>query len=180
MKALGVPGNQPAAVDVISGACLMIRRAVFDEVGQFSAGYFMYAEDTDLCYKVARSGWRNYFVGDQTVIHHGGRSSSSRPDHFAAVMMRESRLTFMRTRRGQTYAFCYRGSTTVVAAARILMLVAALPFANKASSLAKWFKILRWSIGLESWASTYKPRLSTSSAKPVPRQASAAPKAEQI
>jgi GT2 family glycosyltransferase len=180
MQALGAPGNQPAVVEVISGACLMIRRAVFEQVGQFSVGYFMYAEDTDLCYKVAQSGWRNYFVGGATVIHHGGRSSSSRPDHFAAVMMRESRLTFMRTRRGRGYAFCYRCATTLIAAVRILMLVAALPFTNVARSLVKWFKILRWSLGLESWASTYKPRLSTSSAKPLSRQASAAPEAEQI
>lgn len=180
MQALGASGTQPAAVDVVSGACLMIRRVVFEQVGQFSMDYFMYAEDSDLCYKVARSGWRNYFIGDATVIHHGGRSSCSRSDHFAAVMMRESRFTFMLTRRGRAYAFCYRCTTSLVSAVRILILAPAIPFAKVAGSLGKWFKILRWSLGLESWTSNYGTDLSRSSAKPLRRQTSASPKAEQV
>ncbi len=173
-RPLFVPSNQPSAVDSVSGACLMIRRIVFEQVGQFNTDYFMYAEDRDLCYKVARAGWRTYFVGDATVIHHGGRSSSQRPNHFAAVLMQESTATFMRAQHGRAYAFCYRCSTVFVSVARILLLVTALTFAARKSqrqkvqrSLGKWFNILRWSVGLENWARMRTHAVSSSAAQPV-------------
>lgn len=61
----------PAKVEVVSGACMMIRRDVFEQVGMFSEEYFMYAEDLDLCRKVVRAGFNNYYVGAATIIHHG-------------------------------------------------------------------------------------------------------------
>ena len=39
----------PVEVDMVSGACLMIKRQVVVAVGLFDPGYFMYAEDLDLC-----------------------------------------------------------------------------------------------------------------------------------
>src|SRR4029077_806649 len=90
----------PVCVDAVSGACLMIKRSVFESVQMFSPDYFMYSEDLDLCFKVARAGWKNYYVGDATVIHHGGRSSSATNESsFATVMMRESLRRFFRIRR---------------------------------------------------------------------------------
>src|SRR2546422_8923566 len=44
--------EEPSEVEVVSGACLMIRRDVFETVGLFSEDYFMYAEDVDLCFKI--------------------------------------------------------------------------------------------------------------------------------
>src|ERR1019366_1850950 len=69
----------PAEVEVISGACLMIKREVFERVGCFTEDYFMYAEDLDLCYKVHRAGFRNYYVKEASLIHYGGKSSSPLP-----------------------------------------------------------------------------------------------------
>jgi GT2 family glycosyltransferase len=43
-------------VEVITGACMLLRREVFERVGMFSEDYFMYAEDIDLNYKVRRAG----------------------------------------------------------------------------------------------------------------------------
>ncbi len=183
MRPLYEPRSQPSIVDIVSGACLMIRRIVFEQVGQFNTDYFMYAEDMDLCYKVARAGWRNYFVGDATVIHHGGRSSSSRPNHFASIMMWESKLTFMRARHGRAYAFCYQCAAATMSVARLVVLTAALPFTIRKSrretvrgTLAKWFKILRWSIGLESWASTYTQ---APAANPIRQEPPSTPKAAE-
>src|SRR5579872_7241306 len=46
-------------VEVISGACMLLRRQVFQQVGMFSEEYFMYAEDIDLNYKVKSAGFTN-------------------------------------------------------------------------------------------------------------------------
>jgi GT2 family glycosyltransferase len=184
MRPLYSRGSRVAVVDIISGACLMVRRIVFEQVGQFSMDYFMYAEDMDLCYKVIRAGWRNYFVRDAEVIHHGGRSSSIRPNYFAAMMMRESKLTFMRIWHGRAYALCYQWATAIMSIARLLILAVALPLATilrqrqkVQKSIAKWFKILLWSVGFEKWVRTYVHPLSASGARSPRQDATTAPKA---
>ena len=84
-----------AQVEVISGACQMIRRELFDRVGRFDTSYFMYAEDADLCLRTHRSNSRNYYVGCAVVIHHGGQSSGTiSGGSFSAIMMRESLIAF--------------------------------------------------------------------------------------
>ena len=45
----------PATVEALSGAALMVRRAVMDEVGLLDEAFFMYAEDTDWCYRIRPS-----------------------------------------------------------------------------------------------------------------------------
>ena len=47
-------------VDVIPGACMLLRRKVFEQVGMFSEDYFMYAEDLDLNFKLKAAGFTNY------------------------------------------------------------------------------------------------------------------------
>ncbi|MEP6715438.1 MAG: glycosyltransferase family 2 protein, partial [Terriglobia bacterium] len=64
-----------AEVEVISGACLMVKRHVFEEISQFTERYFMYAEDLDLCRKIVRAGYKNLYTGQAKVIHYGGGSS---------------------------------------------------------------------------------------------------------
>jgi N-acetylglucosaminyl-diphospho-decaprenol L-rhamnosyltransferase len=69
----------PIQVDWVSGACMVLRRETWDEVGGFDEGYFMYAEDMDLCLRVARAGWRVVFDGGARVEHTVGGSTRHRP-----------------------------------------------------------------------------------------------------
>jgi GT2 family glycosyltransferase len=61
--------NQPTAVDSISGAAFALRKTLWDSLGGFDPGYFMYYEDTDL-------SWRAWLLGLATclppnaVVHH--------------------------------------------------------------------------------------------------------------
>jgi GT2 family glycosyltransferase len=55
-----------------TGACLLIRRRAFDEVGGFDPGFFMYHEDADLCLRMRRRGWRLAFEPRARVVHAGG------------------------------------------------------------------------------------------------------------
>ncbi len=74
--ALFSESKNPVPVEVISGACMLLKRDVFERAGMFTEDYFMYAEDLDLCFKVKALGLRNYFVGQARVIHHGSQSSN--------------------------------------------------------------------------------------------------------
>lgn len=129
MRPLFDHAGEPARVDVVSGACLLIKRQVFERVGGFGTQYFMYSEDVDLCYKVKEAGWVTVFVGGAEVVHHGGRSSALRPvTQFAAVLIRESRFQFLRLARGNVYALAYRAITAANAVCRLALLLVLFPF----------------------------------------------------
>jgi GT2 family glycosyltransferase len=66
-------------VDWVSGACLMVRRPLFEQIGLLDEGYFMYIEDVDLCQRVHRAGYRIVYFPETSVIHHIGRSSRTLP-----------------------------------------------------------------------------------------------------
>jgi N-acetylglucosaminyl-diphospho-decaprenol L-rhamnosyltransferase len=57
------------------GAALAIRRQPFTAIGGFDTSYFMYAEETDLCYRLRAAGWDIHFVPDATIVHTGGAST---------------------------------------------------------------------------------------------------------
>ena len=61
----------------LSGACLLVRRSAFDEVGGFDTGYFMYFEDVDLGYRLGKAGYRNVYEPAATVTHSGAHSTTS-------------------------------------------------------------------------------------------------------
>ena len=67
------------AVDWVSGACFVVRRDAFEEVGGFDEAYFMYAEDVDLCWRLGRAGWRVAYVTGAEVTHLQGVSTDRHP-----------------------------------------------------------------------------------------------------
>jgi len=66
-------------VDWVSGACLMVRRSLFEQIGLLDEGYFMYIEDVDLCQRVHRAGYTVVYLPQTSVVHHIGRSSRTLP-----------------------------------------------------------------------------------------------------
>ncbi len=64
--------EEPVEVDAVSGACLMIRRDVFKEIGGFDEGYFLHCEDLDLCISAKRRGWKVFSCPDAKVFHSKG------------------------------------------------------------------------------------------------------------
>jgi N-acetylglucosaminyl-diphospho-decaprenol L-rhamnosyltransferase len=71
--ALG-PGG---AVDWVSGACMLIRRRAFEQVGGFDEGYWMYWEDADICRRLSDLGWETMLCTDAQARHQTGSSGRS-------------------------------------------------------------------------------------------------------
>jgi GT2 family glycosyltransferase len=59
----------PVEADWMLGGFLMLRRTMFEELGGFDEGYFLYGEDIDLCYRAWRSGWSCWYVPAAVVEH---------------------------------------------------------------------------------------------------------------
>jgi N-acetylglucosaminyl-diphospho-decaprenol L-rhamnosyltransferase len=92
--------DQPTEVDWVSGACFLARRSVLDEVGGFDEGYFMFAEDMDLCWRVNRAGWRVGFEPSAEVTHHEGVSRRRHPYGMALAHHRSALRFASRTTSG--------------------------------------------------------------------------------
>lgn len=65
------------AVPVISGACMLVSRELWDRLGGFDPVFFLYGEDADFCLRAAAAGYRPMVTGRAVCQHPGGRSSSS-------------------------------------------------------------------------------------------------------
>lgn len=61
----------------LSGACLLVRRSAFEELGGFDDGYFMYFEDVDLGYRLGKAGYRNVYEPASVVTHTGAHSTTA-------------------------------------------------------------------------------------------------------
>jgi GT2 family glycosyltransferase len=148
-------------VEVLSGACIMANREAFEAVGGFTEQYFMYGEDADLCFKIARSGRIVYYTPETSIIHHGGGCSRQAKNNFSNVMLRESIYRFLKLNRGPLSASVYRGSMAISSVIRLPLIFLLLPISGSrvirhgSGSLGKWLSILRWGLGLESWVQTY-------------------------
>jgi GT2 family glycosyltransferase len=69
-------------VGVVMGAFMLIRRKVFETVGLFDEDYFMYAEETDFCYRARQLGYSTFFFPEASVIHLGGGSAQDSQKYF--------------------------------------------------------------------------------------------------
>jgi len=67
--------NEMAEVDVITGAFLLAKKVVYEKIGGLDEAYFMYGEDIDLCYTFLRNGYKNFYYGKVSILHHKGEST---------------------------------------------------------------------------------------------------------
>jgi N-acetylglucosaminyl-diphospho-decaprenol L-rhamnosyltransferase len=70
-------GERTRSVDWVSGACMLVRRRAFDEVGGFDEGYWMYWEDADLCRRLRDHGWETMLCVEAGARHSTGSSGRS-------------------------------------------------------------------------------------------------------
>ncbi len=69
--------NPRQKLDWITGAFMVIPRKVFMEAGQFDENIFMYTEEMELAYRIAKLGYKTYYESLSQIIHLGGASGGS-------------------------------------------------------------------------------------------------------
>ena len=67
-------GQYDQDVDIFwaSGACLFIRKTVFEEAGKLDEDFFAHQEEIDLCWRIQNMGYRIRYISDSTIYHLGG------------------------------------------------------------------------------------------------------------
>lgn len=94
-------------VDWCVGACLMLRRAALEAVGDLDERFFMYSEDEDLCLRLRAAGWAVLHATSLAVRHRGGASASRALDRMRSAA-RASQNAFILKHFGAVRAWCFR------------------------------------------------------------------------
>jgi GT2 family glycosyltransferase len=94
------PDDEVHPADWLVGACLLVRRQVYEQVGGLDEGFFMYSEELDWCRRIRAASrgtpdqgrWQVVYLPTATVIHHEGKSSEqvvpARHIHFQTSKVR--------------------------------------------------------------------------------------------
>jgi GT2 family glycosyltransferase len=112
--------NQAQEVDVLIGACLMLRKDVLDQVGFLDEDYFMYSEEVDLCYRVQRAGWRLFWVPQAEVVHFGGQSTQQVPTEMF-LNLYHGKIKYFRKHDGWLAAQIYKLILMIASLSRLIL-----------------------------------------------------------
>lgn len=76
------PAQEIRECEAVTGACLLIRQKIFEEVGGFDEKFKNGSEDIDLCLKVRAKGYRIFFCPDSVLIHFEKTSLKNRSNFY--------------------------------------------------------------------------------------------------
>ena len=122
----------PQQVEVINGACLLLRADVVRPMGLFDEDYFVYSEEIDLCDRLGQAGWELHWLPEAVVTHSGGRSTSQVADHMFLELYR-NKIKFFRKRRSALAGAVYKSILLQASLARFALgqVARALPFSHR-------------------------------------------------
>ena len=93
-----LPWDEPARIEVISGAFCLLRREALLQVGLLDEDFFMYGEDIDLSYRLLKGGWQNWYL-PYDIIHYKGESTVKTSFRYVHVFY-QAMLIFFRKHYG--------------------------------------------------------------------------------
>jgi GT2 family glycosyltransferase len=112
------PHHDTREVDLLSGACMMVRREAIEQTGLMDEDFFLFAEEADWCYRIKKNGWKIYLNADAEVIHFLGQSVKLSSANTALESRKSTYLFFMKY-YGRLSALIYRAMVLVFVALRI-------------------------------------------------------------
>ena len=150
------PHSRAQRVPWVMGAALAIRRKAFNAVGGFDESFFMYCEETDLCYRLSTVGWQVHFAPSATVTHVGQASTKQyRTD--MAVQHIASKLLFYRRHYSSLRSWILTVMMKSTVLARLLFDIYrrrkvsdAAQFAAMTADIAAWRRVLGGKMEIES------------------------------
>lgn len=80
--------NETHQVDILSGAFMFLRKSLIDKIGGLDEAFFMYGEDIDLSYRIVKSGNKNVYFPETSIIHFKGESTKKSSINYVLVFYR--------------------------------------------------------------------------------------------
>jgi hypothetical protein len=110
--------DRPGSPEWASGACLLVRREVLEELNGWDEAFFMYCEDKDLCRRARDAGYDVRYDPNAVVRHEGGASA---PRASLTGVLAQSRLHYARKHSGRVGGALERGGIALTALTHILV-----------------------------------------------------------
>jgi hypothetical protein len=112
--------NTAHQVAGVSGSCMLIRRAVVDQIGYLDERFFAYQEDADYCFQARRAGWQVWYVPEAQIIHYGGMGGSSVQPYRSIFEWHRSYFRYFRKNLAGDYFFLLNGVYYLAMLAKLL------------------------------------------------------------
>lgn len=90
----------PMTVEMLSGACLMTRRTILEQVGEFDPTYALYYEDADWCRRARQHGYHLAYVPSAEIVHYHNQSAQTVAAQ-SRQWMKQSRNYYLRKQFGR-------------------------------------------------------------------------------
>ena len=94
-------------VEILAGAFMLMRKETLDKSGLLDETFFMYGEDIDLSYRIIKSGYKNYYFADSSIIHYKGESTKKGSLNYVYVFYK-AMIIFAEKHFSQSYARFFR------------------------------------------------------------------------
>lgn len=147
-----LPEHEAARIEILSGACMFLRKKTLDEVGLLDESFFMYGEDIDLSYRITLGGYENWYFPEARIIHYKGESTKKSSVNYVFVFYNAMAIFAQKhftRRRTDVLGVLITGSIYLSAAGAIVMRFlrrALLPMTDAIMGLVLLFL---WSLILE-------------------------------
>lgn len=149
-----LPENETAPIEILSGACMFLRKRTLDEVGLLDESFFMYGEDIDLSYRITLGGYENWYLPEARIVHYKGESTKKSSVNYVFVFYNAMAIFAQKhfTKRSSgIFPLLINGSIYLSAAAAI-----AVRFLNRAllpvlDLLAVLLLITLWQVMPDRW-----------------------------
>jgi N-acetylglucosaminyl-diphospho-decaprenol L-rhamnosyltransferase len=128
-------------VEVIKGACFLLRRAALEQAGGLDEQYFMYTEEVDLCYRLAQAGWELWWVPGALVKHYGEASSNQVPQAMYLQLYR-SKIQFYRKMGGERRAARFKRLVRLAYWPRLAVAASGAPFSSSLAAQVRTYRRL--------------------------------------
>lgn len=117
--------NEPAEIEVISGAFFFIRRKALDEIGLLDEDFFMYGEDIDLSCRLLNAGWHNCYLPCK-IIHYKGGSTDKTTVRYVRVFYK-AMIIYFRKHYAHLNFFARKGIELAIVCRAIFAMIGILP-----------------------------------------------------
>ncbi len=117
--------NEPAEIDVVSGAFFMVRRKALQQVGLLDEDFFMYGEDIDLSCRLLNAGWHNCYLPCK-IVHYKGGSTDKTTVRYVRVFYK-AMLIYFRKHYSHMNIFARKGIEVAIYLRATLAMLGILP-----------------------------------------------------
>jgi GT2 family glycosyltransferase len=116
-----LPEDEIAEVKAVSGSCMFIRRAAWEQIGEFDERFFAYQEDSDYCLRARKAGWKVMYVPIARIVHYGGEGGSKARPANSILAWHRSYFLYYRKHFAREYFFLFNWFFYLMMGAKLVL-----------------------------------------------------------